>query len=159
MTEPRRVTPELLREWPLPEPGSDKESRGVVLVVGGNRGTPGAVILSGEASLRVGGGKLQVATAAHNAAQVARALPEALVAGLAQDDNGDIASKAARRSCRSPGRLRCHCSARACSTPAPRPGCSARSCRGWRARSSSTPSGPPTSPTTPTACTTWTGGP
>ena len=95
MTEPRRVTTELLRGWPLPEPGSDKESRGVVLVVGGNRGTPGAVILSGEASLRVGGGKLQVATAARNAAQVARALPEALVAGLAQDDNGDIAPKAA----------------------------------------------------------------
>ena len=43
MTEPRCVTPELLREWPLPEPGSDKETRGVVLVVGGNRGTPGAV--------------------------------------------------------------------------------------------------------------------
>jgi hydroxyethylthiazole kinase-like uncharacterized protein yjeF len=53
------------------------------------------VILSGEASLRVGGGKLQVATAERNAAQVARALPEALVAGLAQDDNGDIASRAA----------------------------------------------------------------
>jgi hydroxyethylthiazole kinase-like uncharacterized protein yjeF len=95
MTEPRRVTPELLRAWPLPEPGSDKEARGVVLVVGGNRGTPGAVILSGEASLRVGGGKLQVATAEHNAAQVARALPEALVAGLGEDDNGDIATSAA----------------------------------------------------------------
>ncbi|MGN6575931.1 MAG: NAD(P)H-hydrate dehydratase [Nocardioides sp.] len=95
MTEPRRVTTELLREWPLPEPGSDKEARGVVLVVGGNRGTPGAVILSGEASLRVGGGKLQVATAEHNAAQVARALPEALVAGLGEDGNGDIASSAA----------------------------------------------------------------
>jgi ADP-dependent NAD(P)H-hydrate dehydratase len=95
MTEPRRVTPGLLRGWPLPEVGSDKEARGVVLVVGGNRGTPGAVILSGEASLRVGGGKLQVATAEHNAAQVARALPEALVAGLGEDDNGDIATSAA----------------------------------------------------------------
>jgi hydroxyethylthiazole kinase-like uncharacterized protein yjeF len=94
MTEPRRVTTELLRAWPLPEPGSDKEARGVVLVVGGNRGTPGAVILSGEAALRVGGGKLQVATAEHNAAQVARALPEALVAGLGEDGNGDIASSA-----------------------------------------------------------------
>jgi len=94
VTEPQRVTAELLRDWPLPEPGSDKESRGVVLVVGGNRGTPGAVILSGEASLRVGGGKLQVATAEHNAAEVARALPEALVAGLAEDHSGDIASRA-----------------------------------------------------------------
>ena len=36
MSEETRVTTELLREWALPEPGSDKESRGVVLVVGGS---------------------------------------------------------------------------------------------------------------------------
>jgi hydroxyethylthiazole kinase-like uncharacterized protein yjeF len=90
MTEPTRVTAELLRGWPLPEPGSDKESRGVVLVVGGNRGTPGAVILSGEAALRVGGGKLQVGTTTRTSGQVALALPEALVAGLPQDDSGDL---------------------------------------------------------------------
>lgn len=95
MAEPTRVTPDLLRRWPLPDPGSDKEARGVVLVVGGNRGTPGAVILSGEASLRVGGGKLQVATATTTSAQVGLALPEALVAGLPQDDSGDIAVEAA----------------------------------------------------------------
>lgn len=95
MSEPTRVTPALLRGWSLPDPGSDKESRGVVLVVGGNRGTPGAVILSGEASLRVGGGKLQVGTAAGTSAQVALALPEALVAGLPQDDSGDLAVEAA----------------------------------------------------------------
>ncbi len=90
MTEPTRVTADLLRGWPLPEPGSDKESRGVVLVVGGNRGTPGAVILSGEAALRVGGGKLQVGTTTRTSGQVALALPEALVAGLPQDDSGDL---------------------------------------------------------------------
>ncbi len=95
MPEPTRVTADLLRSWPLPEPGSDKESRGVVLVVGGNRGTPGAVILSGEASLRVGGGKLQVATAATTSAQVGLALPEALVAGLPDDDAGDLSTTAA----------------------------------------------------------------
>ena len=96
MAEPTTVTPRLLRGWPLPEPGSDKESRGVVLVVGGNRGTPGAVILSGEASLRVGGGKLQVGTAAKTSGQVGLALPEALVAGLPQDDSGDLAVEAAQ---------------------------------------------------------------
>ncbi|MGZ5415874.1 MAG: NAD(P)H-hydrate dehydratase [Nocardioides sp.] len=95
MPEPTRVTADLLRAWPLPEPGSDKESRGVVLVVGGNRGTPGAVILSGEAALRVGGGKLQVATAAMTSAQVGLALPEALVAGLPDDDSGDLSTTAA----------------------------------------------------------------
>jgi hydroxyethylthiazole kinase-like uncharacterized protein yjeF len=95
MAEPTRVTTGLLRGWPLPEPGSGKEDRGVVLVVGGNRGTPGAVILSGEAALRVGGGKLQVGTAARTSAQVGLALPEALVAGLPQDDSGDLALEAA----------------------------------------------------------------
>ena len=96
MADPTPVTPRLLREWPLPAPGSDKESRGVVLVVGGNRGTPGAVILSGEAALRVGGGKLQVGTAAKTSGQVGLALPEALVAGLPQDDSGDLAVEAAQ---------------------------------------------------------------
>lgn len=95
MADLERVTPGLLRAWPLPDPGSDKESRGVVLVVGGNRGTPGAVILAGESSLRVGGGKLQVATAERTASQVGLALPEALVAGLPQDDAGDLAVEAA----------------------------------------------------------------
>lgn len=95
MPEPRRVTRALLRDWPLPEAGSDKQSRGVVLVVGGNRGTPGAVILSAESALRVGAGKLKVATAERTAAQVGLALPEALVAGLPQDDNGDIDVSAA----------------------------------------------------------------
>jgi hydroxyethylthiazole kinase-like uncharacterized protein yjeF len=95
MAEPTRVTTGLLRGWPLPEPGSGKEDRGVVLVVGGNRGTPGAVILSGEAALRVGGGKLQVGTAARTSSQVGLALPEALVAGLPQDDSGDLALEAA----------------------------------------------------------------
>lgn len=96
MADPTPVAPHLLREWPLPAPGSDKESRGVVLVVGGNRGTPGAVILSGEAALRVGGGKLQVGTAARTSGQVGLALPEALVAGLPQDDSGDLAVEAAQ---------------------------------------------------------------
>jgi hydroxyethylthiazole kinase-like uncharacterized protein yjeF len=89
MAEPTRVTPDLLGDWQLPDPGSDKESRGVVLVVGGNRGTPGATILSGEASLRVGGGKLQVATADSTAPQVALALPEAMVRGVSETDQGD----------------------------------------------------------------------
>ena len=89
MPEPTRVTPDLLRSWPLPEPGSDKEARGLVVVVGGNRSTPGAVLLSGESALRVGGGKLQVVTAESVAVPVAVALPEAGVAGVAETAGGD----------------------------------------------------------------------
>jgi hydroxyethylthiazole kinase-like uncharacterized protein yjeF len=88
--KPSSVTPALLRDWPLPEPGKDKESRGRLLVLGGTASTPGAVLLAGEAALRAGAGKLQIATAAAVAAALAVAVPEALVAPLATDDAGNI---------------------------------------------------------------------
>lgn len=94
MPEPTPVTTHLLREWSLPAPGSDKEERGVVLVVGGSRSTPGAVILAGESALRVGGGKLQVATAENVAGHVSLALPEALVRGFPETDAGDLGASA-----------------------------------------------------------------
>lgn len=74
---PVEVTRRILDEWPLPQPGRDKESRGRVLVVGGTAGTPGAVLLSGEAALRAGAGKLQVATAPDTCTAIGVALPEA----------------------------------------------------------------------------------
>jgi ADP-dependent NAD(P)H-hydrate dehydratase len=89
------VTAELLRAWPLPEPGKDKESRGRVLVLGGTAMTPGAVLLAGEAVLRAGAGKLQLATAEPVAAALAVAVPEALVAPLATDRAGNIDEAAA----------------------------------------------------------------
>ncbi len=89
------VTAELLRDWPLPEPGKDKESRGRVLVLGGTAMTPGAVLLAGEAVLRAGAGKLQLATAEPVAAALAVAVPEALVAPLATDRAGNIEEAAA----------------------------------------------------------------
>lgn len=87
---PETVTAATLREWPLPPPGGDKEARGRSLVVGGSAMTPGAVLLAGEAALRCGAGKLQVATAASVAPAVAAALPEALVMGLPETPDGDI---------------------------------------------------------------------
>lgn len=96
MSEPTRVTPAVLRAWPLPEPGSDKHSRGLVVVVGGNRGTPGAVVLSGESALRVGSGKVKVVTAESVAAPVGVALPEAGVLGVAETGGGDPDPSSAR---------------------------------------------------------------
>jgi hydroxyethylthiazole kinase-like uncharacterized protein yjeF len=90
MSEPTTVTADALRGWPLPEPGSSKQARGAALVVGGSSSTPGAVILAGEAALRAGGGKLQVATAGPVASQVSLALPEALVRGFPVTDSGDV---------------------------------------------------------------------
>lgn len=89
------VTAELLRSWPLPPPGRDKEERGRVLVVGGTSHTPGAVLLAGEAVLRAGAGKLRIATAAPVAPAVAVAVPEALVAPLPTTDDGDLSEDAA----------------------------------------------------------------
>ena len=91
------VTSAVLRQWPLPDPGDDKESRGRVLVVGGHVETPGAVLLAAEAALRCGAGKLQVATVADAAGRLAMAMPEALVRPLPQTPGGDIAEEAAER--------------------------------------------------------------
>jgi ADP-dependent NAD(P)H-hydrate dehydratase len=89
------VTSALLRAWPLPEPGADKESSGRALVVGGSAQTPGAVLLAAEAALRAGAGKLQVATVASVAPHVAVALPEALVRALPETGDGAVAAAGA----------------------------------------------------------------
>jgi hydroxyethylthiazole kinase-like uncharacterized protein yjeF len=94
-TEPTPVTPELLRGWPLPEPTGGKNARGSILVIGGSTETLGAVLLAAEAAMRVGAGKLQVATVASLAPFAAAALPEALVRALPETPGGAISAKAA----------------------------------------------------------------
>src|SRR5436305_8599039 len=91
------ITPEVLRENPLPAPaeGGDKEKRGRVLVVGGGRETPGALLLAGEAALRAGAGKLQIATGAANAPLVAGRIPEARVFALPETKAGRLKPSAA----------------------------------------------------------------
>jgi hydroxyethylthiazole kinase-like uncharacterized protein yjeF len=93
--EPTVVTPATLRSWPLPEPGSDKSARGRIAVVGGTVGTPGAVLLTAEAALRAGAGKLSVAAPEPTAVTLAVAMPEALVLGLPVSQGGSISVRAA----------------------------------------------------------------
>jgi ADP-dependent NAD(P)H-hydrate dehydratase len=76
------VTPRLLRQWGLPEPGDSKKSRGRVMVVGGSRRSPGAVVLAGEAALRVGAGRLGLVVPASIDAQLGVVIPEAAVFAL-----------------------------------------------------------------------------
>jgi ADP-dependent NAD(P)H-hydrate dehydratase len=85
-----RLDEALLRAWPLPMPASDgdKEERGHVLVLGGSREMPGAVILAATAALRAGAGKLTIATGKSVAQLVALAMPEARVLGLPETDAG-----------------------------------------------------------------------
>lgn len=90
---PRDVDASLLRSWPLPAPSheGDKEARGHVLVLGGSREMPGAVILAATAALRAGAGKLTIATGRSVAQLVALAIPESRVLGLAETEAGGFA--------------------------------------------------------------------
>lgn len=71
------VDAELLGRWPLPDPGDDKNSRGRVVVVGGSESSPGALLLSGLAALRVGAGRLSIVAPEPVALPLAVAVPEA----------------------------------------------------------------------------------
>jgi len=93
--EPTLVTPQVLREWRLPEPSGGKNARGSILVIGGSAETLGAVLLAAEGAMRAGAGKLQVATVASRAAFAAAALPEGLVRALPETEGGAIRADAA----------------------------------------------------------------
>ncbi|MEH0982944.1 NAD(P)H-hydrate dehydratase [Micromonospora sp. CPCC 205556] len=90
-SETRVITPQVLRDWALPVPTGGKEHRGTVLVVGGSRFTPGAVLLAGVAALRAGAGVLQLAAAESTAAALSIQVPEALVVGLPETPDGAVA--------------------------------------------------------------------
>ena len=89
--DPQHITPNVLREWALPEPGAGKYGRGQVLVIGGAAYTPGAAMLSAFAALRVGAGRLTLAVGASVAKHVAVAVPESGVVPLDEDDDGHVA--------------------------------------------------------------------
>lgn len=76
-SEPTTVTLQLLQQWGLPEPGDSKKSRGTAMIIGGSPLSAGAVVLAGEAALRVGAGKVAVTTDAAIADVVRITLPEA----------------------------------------------------------------------------------
>ncbi|MFC7544586.1 NAD(P)H-hydrate dehydratase [Siccirubricoccus deserti] len=88
----------------LPEPeGGDKEGRGRVLVVGGSLEVPGGMLLAGTAALRVGAGKLQMATCRSIAPHLALAVPEARVFGVAETPGAASRRQRPRRCATRPG--------------------------------------------------------
>lgn len=95
LDDPRLVTPDMLREWPLPSPTGTKYSRGQAVVVGGSRATPGAVLLAGVAALRMGAGKLHLGVAEGVAAHLAVAVPESGVTALAESAEGSVTGEGA----------------------------------------------------------------
>jgi hydroxyethylthiazole kinase-like uncharacterized protein yjeF len=83
------VTSALLREWRYePVPG------GTVLVVGGARQVPGAVLLSGIGALRAGANTLQLAVVERHASALGLAVPEAMVLGLPETESGAVSADA-----------------------------------------------------------------
>ncbi len=84
----------LLRGWPLPDPGGSKRSRGEVVVVGGAVRSPGAALLAGRASLRVGAGRLTLALGASSAGAASVAFPESGVVALGEKASGAIRGNA-----------------------------------------------------------------
>lgn len=97
MTDPTPLTPATLRDWPLPARSGSKDDRGGVLVIGGARPTPGAVLLAGSAALRIGAGRLTLAVAASVAPACAAQFPEAGVLSLPEDRHGSPTGAAAPR--------------------------------------------------------------
>lgn len=86
-----------LAAYPLPgfDSVTDKNGRGRVLVVGGAEFVPGALRLTGEAALRAGAGKLQMATVASAAMSLGVLVPEAAMIALPADKDGEIAAEGA----------------------------------------------------------------
>ncbi|QDZ06797.1 NAD(P)H-hydrate dehydratase [Sphingomonas panacisoli] len=66
--------------------GGGKDERGQALVVGSSSLVPGAILLTGEAVLRSGAGRVQLATLAEIAPLLGVAFPEAAVIGLPSRD-------------------------------------------------------------------------
>lgn len=85
------LTTAVLKQHPLPVPEEgSKDERGSTLILGGSASVPGAALLAGVAALRVGAGKLKIATAGSAAVGMALAVPEAMVIGLPETSEGGI---------------------------------------------------------------------
>lgn len=86
-----------LLKHPLPPIiDGDKETKGRVLIIAGSREVSGAALLAATGAMRAGAGKLRIATVASVAPYLGVAMPEAMVIGVAEDENGGFAVEAAR---------------------------------------------------------------
>src|SRR5438067_9316244 len=72
----------------------DKETKGRLLVIAGSRQVPGAALLAATAAMRAGAGKLRIATVASISSPLGLAMPEAMVLGMPEDDDGGFATSA-----------------------------------------------------------------
>lgn len=77
--ESRNATGEVLASLRTPRPArTEKREQGRLLIIGGSRAMPGAVVMNTEAALRAGAGLVTVAAPAELQAKAALTLPEAM---------------------------------------------------------------------------------
>lgn len=88
-----------LAAHPLPKPdgGTDKNARGRVLAAGGSEKVPGALRITGEAALRSGAGKLQLAAPERVALHLGLLVPEAAVFPMPVNEAGELAAECGQR--------------------------------------------------------------
>jgi hydroxyethylthiazole kinase-like uncharacterized protein yjeF len=98
VTQARPIERTALAEHPLP-PVVDggKETKGRILILAGSRDVPGAALLAACAAMRAGAGKLRIATIESAATQLGVAIPEAMVVGLSESDDGGFSGFAVER--------------------------------------------------------------
>ena len=111
MSETRRLDRAALNAHPLP-PVIDggKETKGRVLILAGSRDVPGAALLAATAAMRAGAGELRIATVESAAARLGMAMPEAMVIGLPEAEDGGFATAAVRRIAELGSNTRCRVS-------------------------------------------------
>jgi hydroxyethylthiazole kinase-like uncharacterized protein yjeF len=98
MSAPAELDRALLKGFPLPkQPDGDKNERGRLLVVAGQRSLPGAALLCAKAAMRAGAGSLKIATVESIASHVGIAVPESRTIGLPEAGDGGFAQAAVPR--------------------------------------------------------------
>jgi ADP-dependent NAD(P)H-hydrate dehydratase len=99
MKSAKKVDIDLLKTMPLPDWDDDtsKSHRGKLLIIGGSRRLPGAVILAARAALRIGCGTVRVAVPESIAVQIGVAVPELMVLPLPETSHGTIAASGASK--------------------------------------------------------------
>jgi len=89
MSQPRALSRAALKAMPLPPVvDGDKETKGRILIVAGSKQVPGAALLTANAAMRAGAGKLRMVTVESVAVATAIAMPEAMVVGSAEARDG-----------------------------------------------------------------------
>jgi hydroxyethylthiazole kinase-like uncharacterized protein yjeF len=87
-----------LRAHPLPPViDGDKETKGRILIIAGSREVPGAALLAATAAMRAGAGKLRIATVESIAIPLGLAMPEAMVIGMPEEEEGGFARPSVRQ--------------------------------------------------------------